>query len=78
MGVFANPQVVQMIAPHTSAIALTSFIEDVTGLQAYDIFQPNVAISEQQETQRQASQAQEDLQVEQSVGTQGAPSGAVQ
>lgn len=74
MGVFANQQVVQMIAPHTSAINLTAFIEDVTGLQAYNIFQPNVAVGENQETARQANQAQEDLQVEQSVGTQnGAP-----
>lgn len=78
MGVFANPQVVQMIAPHTSAIALTSFIEDVTGLQAYNIFQPNVAIGEQQETARQSSQAQEDLAVEQSVNTMGAPTGEQQ
>lgn len=75
MGVFANPQVVQMIAPHTSAVNLTSFIEDVTGLQAYNIFQPNVAISEQAETARQAGQANEDLAVEQSVNTMGAPTG---
>lgn len=68
MGVFSNPQVVSMIAPHTSAISLTNFIEDVTGLQAYNIFQPNVAVGEQQETARQAGQAQEDLAVEQSVG----------
>ena len=69
MGVFSNPTVVQMIGPHTSAIALTNFIEDVTGLQGYNIFQPNVAIGEQQETARQANQASEDLQVEQSVGS---------
>jgi len=75
MGVFGNPGVTQLIAPHTSAINLTSFIEDVTGLSAYKIFQPNIAITEQQETARQANQAQEDLQVEQSVGTQGAPTG---
>lgn len=71
MGVFSNPTVVQMIAPHTSAINLTQFIEDVTGLSAYKIFQPNIAVTENQETARQAGQAQEDLQVEQSVGTGG-------
>ena len=69
MGVFQNPTVVQMIAPHTSAIQLTEFIEDVTGLSAYKIFQPNIAVTETQETARQAGQAQEDLAVEQSVGT---------
>lgn len=72
MGVFSNPTVVQMIAPHTSAVNLTNFIEDVTGLQAYEIFAPNVAIGEQQETARQASMAQEDLAMEQSVPPAGA------
>jgi len=65
MGVFNNPAVTQMIAPHTSAINLTNFIEDVTGLKAYGIFSPNVAVSEKQETARQAGQAEEDLAVEQ-------------
>lgn len=73
MGVFNNPQVAQMIAPHVSAINLTSFIEDVTGLAAYEIFSPNVAVGENQETARQAGQAQEDLNVAQSVPAQGAP-----
>lgn len=77
IGVFNNPQVVQMIAPHTSAINLTSFIEDVTGLQAYNIFSPNVAVGELAETKRQASQANEDLAVEQSVNTMGPPTGNV-
>ena len=71
MGVFSNPAVTQMIAPHVSAINLTQFIEDVTGLKGYDIFSPNVAVGENQETARQAGQAQEDLAVEQSVGTGG-------
>lgn len=71
MGVFSNPTVVQMIAPHTSAINLTEFIEDVTGLKGYDIFQPNIAVTENQETARQAGQAQEDLAVEQSVPVEG-------
>lgn len=67
MGVFSNQVVAQMIAPHVSAINLTAFIEDVTGLEAYEIFAPNVAVSENQETARQAGQAQEDLAMEQSV-----------
>lgn len=71
MGVFNNQIVVQMIAPHTSAINLTQFIEDVTGLKGYNIFQPNIAVTENQETARQANQAQEDLQVEQAANTGG-------
>lgn len=69
MGVFSNAMVGQMIAPHTSGVQLTKFIEDVTGLQAYKIFGENIAVSEKQETARQAGQAQEDLAMEQSVGT---------
>lgn len=69
MGVFSNAMVGQMIAPHTSGVQLTKFIEDVTGLQAYNIFGENIAVSEKQETARQAGQAQEDLAMEQSVGT---------
>lgn len=65
-GVFNSP-VGQMIAPHTSAIALSKLIEDVMGLRRYELFRPNIAVSEQQETMRMANQAQEDLEVEQAV-----------
>jgi hypothetical protein len=66
IGVFNSP-IFQIIAPHTSAIALTKFVEDVTGITAYDIFQPNVAVFEQKETQGLVNQGQEDLMVEQQV-----------
>lgn len=71
IGVFSNQAVVQMVGPHTSGVNLTKFIEDVTGLAAYKIFQPNVAVTENQETARQAGQAQEDLAVEQSAPLPG-------
>lgn len=56
----------ETVKPHTSAKQLTKLIEDVLGLNRYDLFQTNVAVFEQQETQRLISQAGEDLQVEQS------------
>ena len=59
VGIFNSP-LGQMIAPHTSAQALTKFVEDVVNLRGYEIFSPNIAISEQQETQAIAAQAQED------------------
>lgn len=59
-----NSPIGQMIAPHTSGKGLTSFVNDVTGLTGYNIFRPNVAIEEQQETQQLVNQAQEDLEVE--------------
>lgn len=59
VGVFNSP-IGQMIAPHTSAIGLTQFINDVIDLRGYNLFQPNIAVAEQQETQAIANQAQED------------------
>lgn len=65
-GVFNSP-IAQIISPHLSAKALSRLVEDVLGLSRYDLFAPNIAVSEQQETQRLASQANEDLEVEQSM-----------
>jgi hypothetical protein len=59
VGVFNSP-IGQMIQPHTSAIGLTQFINDVVDLRGYDIFRPNVAIAEQNESMDMAEQLQED------------------
>lgn len=66
VGVFSSP-IGQMITPHTSAVALTKFINDVIGLNGYNIFQTNIGVQEQAETASQANQAQEDLQVQQAT-----------
>jgi hypothetical protein len=71
VGVFSSP-LGALVAPHTSGLALTKFIDDVTGLKGYDIFRPNAAVFEQQETQSLVNQAQEDLQVQQQVPAEGA------
>ncbi len=70
IGVFNSP-IGQMIAPHTSGAEMTKFVNDVTGLSGYNIFSPNVAIAEQQDMQRLAGQAQEDLEVEQKISADG-------
>ena len=59
VGVFNGP-LAQILGPHTSAIGLTQFISDVIDLRGYTVFQPNIAIAEQQETQALANQAEED------------------
>ena len=59
IGVAASP-LFQIIAPHTSGKNTAMFVEDVVGIKAYDIFKPNVALEEQQESQLLAGQAQED------------------
>lgn len=63
VGIFNSP-IGQTIAPHTSSKALAKLVEEVFGLGRYDLFKPNVAIQEQQETQRSINSAQEDLDVE--------------
>jgi hypothetical protein len=65
-GVFNSP-IYQVIGPHISSKALSKVVEDLLGLGRYQLFSPNIAVFEQQETTRLANQAQEDLQTEMSV-----------
>jgi len=60
MGIMNSP-IGQMIAPHTSGKEMTKFVNDVAKLHGYKMFRPNVAISEQAETQSLMNQAGEDL-----------------
>jgi hypothetical protein len=66
-----NSQLGQIVMPHMSSKKLSKLIEDTMGLRRYELFSPNIAVFEQQETARLAGQAQEDLQVEQSVAPDG-------
>ena len=66
-----NSPLGQQVLPHMSSKALTKFVEDIAGIKGYDIFKPNVAIFEQQDTEALVNQAQEDLQVQQAVPVQG-------
>ena len=59
-----------MIAPHTSGKEMTKFVNNISGLDGYSLFKPNIAVFEQQETQRLVAQAQEDLEVEQANAAQ--------
>lgn len=63
----ANSPLWQQVAPHTSAEALTEFINDVTNLRAYNIFRPNVAVTEQVKTQTLMDQASEEMEVQAST-----------
>lgn len=70
MGIFNSP-IGQMIAPHTSAKQMAKVVEDVTGLSGYNLFSPNIAVREQQETQSMMQQSQSDLQAEaETINTQ--------
>ncbi|QDP53378.1 MAG: putative portal protein [Prokaryotic dsDNA virus sp.] len=63
-----NSGIAAKIAPHISSIALAKTVEDTLGLERYKLFVPNVAVMEQLETQRLASQAQQILAEEQQAG----------
>ena len=63
----SNTPIWQQIAPHVSAKQLAKMVEDVLGFGRFQLIRPNVAIVEQQETQRMMNQATEDLEVEQTV-----------
>lgn len=65
-----NSNIAQVISPHVSGWKLAKLIEDAMGLKRYDLFKPNAAVFEQQETQRLVNQAGEDLQAEQQVPVQ--------
>lgn len=81
-----NTNMGNLIAPHTSAIGLSKIVEDILGVERFNLFGPNKAVFEQQETQRLMNQAQENLGTEQNLsgtleqqGAQGAgfpPQGA--
>ena len=63
-GVYGPGMIGQMIAPHTSSKKMASLVEDLLGLNRYELYRPNVAIDEQRETQSMANAAQEQLMAE--------------
>lgn len=66
----SNTPIWQQIGPHVSSQKLASLVEEVMGLSKHELIKPNVAIFEQQETQRLVNGAQEDLMAEQAVPPQ--------
>jgi hypothetical protein len=57
----------QAVAPHVSALALSRLLEDTLNLGRFQLFRPNAAVFEQQETQRLINGAQENLGTEQNM-----------
>src|SRR3546814_17414210 len=58
IGVFSSP-IGQMVAPHTSALAMTNIVNDIIGLNGYKLFSPNIAVEEQHETQAAIKRSEE-------------------
>lgn len=57
-GIFSSP-LGQMVAPHTSTKVLANILSDILNVGRYELFKPNVAVQEQQETQMEMNSAQE-------------------
>jgi hypothetical protein len=70
MTIFNSP-IGQMIMPHTSAKAMTDFVNDITGLEGYNIFAPNAGIFEQAEMQSTANMVQEEALIRDTAPTEG-------
>lgn len=65
-----NSGIAPLVQPHISSKKLTRLIENLFQLDRFELFSDNAAVFEQQETQRLLNQAQEDLQVEQTIGAE--------
>lgn len=61
----------QKLDAHLSSKKLSKLVEDILGVSRFGLFSPNIAIFEQQETQRMMNQAGEDLELEQSINEDG-------
>lgn len=68
-GVFNSP-IGQAIAPHLSSVSLSRLVEDVLGLNRFQLYSPFKALFEQQEQQRLINQLQENLGTEQNLAAQ--------
>ena len=67
----SNTPIWQETAAHRSSKELSKMIEDVLGLNRFQLYKDNAAIFEQAETQRLVNQVQEDLEVEQATPIDG-------
>lgn len=56
-----NTGIAGMLQPHTSAIELSRFINDVLQLQGYTIFSPNIGVQEQADTMETANITEEEM-----------------
>ncbi len=66
LGVYNSP-IGGMIAPHTSAKAMSKMIEDYMGFEQFAFIKDNAQVFEQAETQRLINQAQQSVQTEDQI-----------
>lgn len=66
----SNTPIWQQIAPHTSTLQIAKMVEDLLGFSRYQVFRPNVGVTEGGDTARLQNQVSEDIMVENSVPQQ--------
>lgn len=62
-----NSPIGELISPHTSRIKLSKLVEEAFGWERFELFKPNIAVQEQQQTDREVNSAQDQLEQEQLV-----------
>ena len=65
-GLFNSP-ISELVTPHISGKKLSRLFEDVLGLSRFQLFRDNVAVFEQIETQQLMNQAQEEVELQDSI-----------
>lgn len=66
----SNTPIWQQIAPHTSTLQIAKMVEDLLGFSRYQVFRPNVGVTEGGDTARLQNQVSEDIMVENSASQQ--------
>lgn len=66
----SNTPIWQQIAPHTSTLQIAKMVEDLLGFSRYQVFRPNVGVTEGGDTARLQNQVSEDIMVENSIPQQ--------
>ena len=66
----SNTPIWQQIAPHTSTLQIAKMVEDLLGFSRYQVFRPNVGVTEGGDTARLQNQVSEDIMVENSAPLQ--------
>jgi hypothetical protein len=51
----------EKLAPHLSGVQLAKTVEDLLGIERYSLFSPNIAVTENQQTQTQINNAKEEV-----------------
>jgi len=70
VGVYGSP-IADIVKPHTSGIKMAQMIEDIFGIERFELMKANIAVVEQADAARLAQTLQDQVQAESTVDTLG-------